>query len=165
MNIEQLNNLRLRYPTGTRVKLVYMGDDPQALSVGSLGTVHHVDDIGTIHVKWDCGSSLGIIHGVDEIRIVPEKVIVYKPRTRIQTNGDSLAKWANAVHKLAGGKGDVFKASDFPERLKGHHCHCRITDDGYSAGVFELLPLNSEEVKEGKKAYMQCIKCGGFSHL
>ena len=30
-----------------------------------MGTVVFVDDIGTIHIKWDCGSTLGIVYGED----------------------------------------------------------------------------------------------------
>jgi hypothetical protein len=31
------------------------------LAVGTKGTVVHVDDIGTVHVEWHCGSRLGLI--------------------------------------------------------------------------------------------------------
>lgn len=47
------------YPVGSRVKLVFM-DDAQAPPVGTLGTVSCVDAIGTIHVRWDTGSTLGV---------------------------------------------------------------------------------------------------------
>ena len=40
------------------------------LKPGMLGTVTHVDDIGTIHVAWDCGSSLGVVFGVDSCTVV-----------------------------------------------------------------------------------------------
>ena len=30
-----------------------------------MGTVIAVDDVGTIHVAWDCGSSLGVVYGED----------------------------------------------------------------------------------------------------
>lgn len=57
---------RQEYPKGCRVKLVHM-DDPynRALKPGALGTVICVDDIGTIHVAWDCGSGLGVAYGAD----------------------------------------------------------------------------------------------------
>lgn len=45
-------------------------EDPQAPSIGTLGTVKAVDDIGTIHVAWDNGSSLGVVLGVDDCRKV-----------------------------------------------------------------------------------------------
>lgn len=63
---EELEDLRSRYPKGCRVKLIRM-DDPYCwdLKPGMLETVVHVDDIGTIHVAWDCGSSLGVVYGED----------------------------------------------------------------------------------------------------
>lgn len=61
-----LENLRQQYPPGTKVELVKMNDPYNTkLTPGSKGTVVNVDDIGTIHVYWDCGSSLGIIFGED----------------------------------------------------------------------------------------------------
>lgn len=57
------------YPAGTRVELVEM-DDPQAPPKGTKGTIWTVDDIGTIHVKWDNGSCLSLILGVDKFNIV-----------------------------------------------------------------------------------------------
>jgi len=45
-------------------------DDPQAPPVGTLGKVIAVDDVGTIHVAWQTGSSLGIAFGQDHCRRV-----------------------------------------------------------------------------------------------
>ena len=59
--------LREKYPTGTRVELVHMDDPYTKLTVGDKGTVNHVDNMGTIHINWDCGSSLGVVYGVDVI--------------------------------------------------------------------------------------------------
>ena len=58
-----------KYKRGDRVKLIKM-DDIQAPPVGTQGTVRFVDDIGTVHVSWDNGSSLGAAMGVDVIRKV-----------------------------------------------------------------------------------------------
>ena len=66
MTKEELENLRKQYPAGTVVRLIKM-DDIQAPPVGTLGTVRYVDDIATIHVSWETGSSLGIVYGIDEI--------------------------------------------------------------------------------------------------
>lgn len=62
----ELADLRRRYPKGSRIKLIRM-EDPYCrdLKPGMLGTVVHVDDIGTIHVAWDCGSTLGVVYGED----------------------------------------------------------------------------------------------------
>ena len=66
---EMLRSLRERFPAGCRVELTHM-DDPYntRLHEGCLGTVIAVDDIGTIHVNWDCGSSLGVVYGEDSCR-------------------------------------------------------------------------------------------------
>ena len=69
MDKKQLKSIREQYPLGTRVELIRM-DDPQAPPVGTRGTVIGVDDIGTIHVKWDTGSSLGIAYGADACRVL-----------------------------------------------------------------------------------------------
>ncbi len=66
---ETLAHLRQTYPAGTRVELVSM-DDPQAPPPGTRGTVIAVDDIGTIHVTWETGSSLGVAYGADVCRRV-----------------------------------------------------------------------------------------------
>lgn len=63
-NPKVVERLRERYPTGTRVKLLQM-DDVQAPPVGTEGTVMGVDDTGSLLVKWDNGSSLNVIYGVD----------------------------------------------------------------------------------------------------
>ena len=54
---------------GMRVRLIKM-DDVQAPPIGTIGTVTGVDDIGTIHVHWDTGSSLGLIPDEDEWEVV-----------------------------------------------------------------------------------------------
>ena len=67
---EELADLRRRYPSGCRVKLICMNDPYCDLKAGATGTVMHVDDIGTIHVSWDCGSTLGVVYGVDACTVV-----------------------------------------------------------------------------------------------
>jgi hypothetical protein len=64
IDTETLEQLRKEYPAGTRVELVKM-DDPYKTKLvpGCQGTVRYVDDMGTIHVAWDCGSSLGVVYG------------------------------------------------------------------------------------------------------
>lgn len=66
-----LQMLREHYPKGTRVELIRM-DDPQAPPIGTKGTVEYVDSIGTIHIRWDTGSGLGIAYGEDICRKVDE---------------------------------------------------------------------------------------------
>ena len=60
--------IREQYPKGTRVELVSTTDPYTRLKPGVQGTVSSVDDIGTIHINWDSGSSLGMVPGEDVIR-------------------------------------------------------------------------------------------------
>ena len=70
---EMLQSLREQYPKGTRVELISMNDPYNTkLIPGCKGTVISVDSIGTIHVAWDCGSSLGVVYGEDHCRKVVE---------------------------------------------------------------------------------------------
>lgn len=61
---EQVERLRQRYPTGTRIVLHSM-DDAQAPPPGAMGTVVYVDDMGQLGVEWDNGSALSLIPGED----------------------------------------------------------------------------------------------------
>ncbi len=46
---------------GDRVELHHTADQYTNLQPGSKGTVNLIDAFGTIHVKWDNGSTLGLI--------------------------------------------------------------------------------------------------------
>ena len=65
----EVKAIRNRYPVGTRVRLIYM-NDARAVDPGTEGTVDHVDDGGTVHVKWDNGRGLGLIVGEDSFEII-----------------------------------------------------------------------------------------------
>ena len=66
-NRETIEALRKKYPVGCMVELIRM-DDPFSPPVGTRGIVIGVDDMGTIHVNWSNGSSLGIAFGEDDCR-------------------------------------------------------------------------------------------------
>ena len=68
---EKLEYLRRIYTPGTRVRLEYM-DDIQAPPIGTLGTVRGVDDIGSIMIQWDNGSSLSVVYDHDRCKIIKE---------------------------------------------------------------------------------------------
>ena len=69
---EKVRNAKQTYHPGMRIRLVKM-DDEQAPPVGCCGTVLGVDDIGSVMVSWDNGSSLNVVLEVDEIEIVEER--------------------------------------------------------------------------------------------
>ena len=63
--------LRSQFTPGSRVELLQM-EDTQAPPVGSKGTVIGVDDTGSLMVRWDNGSSLNVLYGIDRCRIITE---------------------------------------------------------------------------------------------
>lgn len=68
---ETVERIRAQYPVGCRVELIKM-DDIQAPPIGTKGTVTGVDDIGSIMVSWDNGSTLHIVYGEDICRKLEE---------------------------------------------------------------------------------------------
>mgnify|MGYP002676891841 FL=1 len=68
-SLQELEQLRKRSPTGTKIRLIAM-PDPQAPPPGTVGKVQFVDDIGDIHVAWQNGSSLALIPGVDAFEVL-----------------------------------------------------------------------------------------------
>jgi len=64
---ETVEYVRQKYPVGCRVELVRM-DDMQAPPASTQGTVIGVDDIGSVMVRWDNGSSLSVVYGEDICR-------------------------------------------------------------------------------------------------
>lgn len=64
---ETVERIRKQYPVGCRVELLRM-DDPKAPPIGTKGIVRYVDDIGSLGVAWDNGSSLQVVYGEDLCR-------------------------------------------------------------------------------------------------
>ena len=188
-NIKWAQKLKTQFPAGQRVEMISVADtdklrtsgaylhygfcdaeieerkDYPEIPPGTTGTVLEVSETCKIEVLWDTGDVTKVAAGVDFIRSVDVQVIVRRPGEIFHMKAWELAQWANAVHQLAGGKGNPFSSVHFPGRLAGHHCSCGVSADGYTKGVFELLPLQSEDVRIGGKAYMCCTKCGEYSHL
>lgn len=72
-----VESLKKQFPVGSRVELIKM-DDKQAPPIGTRGTVKGVDDIGSIMVSWDNGSSLNVVYSVDKVRMLETvKTICY----------------------------------------------------------------------------------------
>ncbi len=68
----QIQRIKEMYPKGTEIELISM-EDSQTVPSGTHGIVDFVDDIGTIQMTWDNGSSLGLIVGVDKFKVVGKK--------------------------------------------------------------------------------------------
>ena len=69
---EMVNLYKEKYPKGTRIELISMNDPFAPVASGTKGTVICVDDMGTIHMRWDNGRSLGLIPGEDAFKVIKE---------------------------------------------------------------------------------------------
>ena len=73
-NKNYLAQFRKQYPIGTKIQLISMRDEKYPILPGTIGEVTHIDDMGSIHMKWQNGSSLALIPEVDSFKaVVAEK--------------------------------------------------------------------------------------------
>ena len=66
-------HMREKYPPGTRVEVVSLCNEEEHLKPGTKGTVVGVDDQPALLVHWDNGSSLSLLIGQDQFRVIPEQ--------------------------------------------------------------------------------------------
>ena len=66
--------IKSEYKPGMKIVLdADMNDDsPHAPKAGMVGKVVYVDSMGTVHMSWENGSSLGLIVGEDYFHVVEE---------------------------------------------------------------------------------------------
>lgn len=69
MNNTEIENAKKKYPRGTRIRMIHM-EDKRPIPPGTEGTVDFVDDMGTVHMKWENGRTLGIIPNEDEFEVI-----------------------------------------------------------------------------------------------
>ena len=63
---------RETFTEGLVIELIEMAEERYAPPAGTKGTVEYVDDMGTVHVRWENGSSLGLLPEIDRYRIIKE---------------------------------------------------------------------------------------------
>ena len=128
MKQETLDSLRKEYPKGTRVELVKM-KDLQAPPIGTKGTVKGVDDMGSIMVSWDNGSSLNVVYGEDickKISNIPTKVL--EQILKIRDNGLTNMFDTNMVQCLAN-EYEFFELVSYLIDHKKEYCHFILTGE------------------------------------
>ncbi len=127
VNVAQV---RETYPVGTRIRLEYMPEDPDPIPYGTQGVVEGVDDAGQLLMKWDNGSTLSLIPGVDQFGVVKvsfEDFIATK-------------KWSDDVEKSIGFdnggdkiKGYIYRDCLYIEQLDDGTYHLPIERDEYTS--------------------------------
>ncbi len=66
---EEIEELGNQY-TGKRIKVLEMPKDPHPVPTGTEGTCLMVDGAGQLIMKWDNGSTLSLLPGVDKFEII-----------------------------------------------------------------------------------------------
>lgn len=66
---EEVQQIKEKYVAGLKVELIKMYD-LQAPPPKIRGFIDFVDDVGTLHIRWENGSTLGLKIGVDEFKII-----------------------------------------------------------------------------------------------
>lgn len=99
---ETVERVRKAYPVGCRVELVRM-DDVQAPLVGTKGTVRGVDDTASIMVRWDTGSGLNVVYGVDICRKLDAVTITCYGSTEVWDSRKEAADFY--IRTIAGSEG------------------------------------------------------------
>ena len=96
----QAERYKQDYPKGSRVLLLSMGNDPRPVEDNTRGTVMAVDDIGTVHCKFDNGRQLGLVPGEDSFRkLTQEELQTEQAAERLKDYREKTAKLSQ-VHDL-----------------------------------------------------------------
>ena len=72
--LDKVEIIKDNYKPGTKIKCIHLDDPYHPIPEGTIGTVDHVDDEGTIHMKWENGSSLGLVPGEDKLVVFSSEI-------------------------------------------------------------------------------------------
>ena len=121
---------RARFKRGSRVELVSMNDPYTNLKPGDRGRVEFIDDVGTAHIIWDNGSTLGAAYGEDKIMLMPEPMTeaVRDHILAIRSSGETNMFDAQTVQRLAMERG-FFSLADYIEADVKAYAHFILTGE------------------------------------
>lgn len=72
--LKEVKRIKQKYKSGLKIELIRMYDYINPVLPGTKGTVDFVDDLGTIHMKWQNNSTLGLTVGLDEFKILEDNL-------------------------------------------------------------------------------------------
>jgi hypothetical protein len=89
------------YLQNDRVELISTTDKGTKLKKGDKGTVRIVDSLGTVHVDWDNGSTLGMVSGEDRIKLIWD---TEEQVEKIKASSNPKKEFFNQMNKILGSK-------------------------------------------------------------
>ena len=127
---ETLERLRKDYPSGCRVELTKMNDPYRTdLVPGCKGTVTGVDDAGSIHVRWDIGSSLAVVYGEDACKKLDAVTITCYGSTEVwDSRADAMKFYLEGMTACEGAERDRY-TNIYLQLLEGRTVCEDIPDD------------------------------------
>lgn len=154
----QIERIKKQFPKGTEIELISM-EDSQAVPSGTHGIVDFVDDMGTIQMTWENGSSLGLIVGEDQFKVIKlstEKIDIKEISCSevkelqncgyeflvLQGCGGNLNEWVNGFTDMLKEEGIVTDSFSFDEIYSFENGN--LTNLAFA--------LNSEDLNMGKLA-------------
>ncbi len=100
---------------GMRIRMIHM-DDERPVDEGLEGTIEKIDDLGTLHVKWDNGRRLGVIPNEDKYELLPPE----EDQIDLDVFEDSAERLMKKISKnpISGSIDKTFKKAHTKNNLK-----------------------------------------------
>lgn len=132
----EVARIKETYPVGTRVRLEHMPNDPNPIPYATQGIVQNVDDAGQLIMKWDNGSTLSLIPGVDQFGVVKVSFEDFVATRKWTEDVEAYIGLDNGAGKI---KGYIYRESLYIEQLDDGTYYLPIERDEYRSPKLEEL--------------------------